>query len=85
MAKDETKTDDPRSLERVVSLLGKSYSIYSVLNPDNPDRMPYVLINSESKRTTTDICNLLNKLRKQANDQAQPTAAGGTGGAHKGL
>ena len=61
------RTAQSHSVQRLVSLLWKSYSVYSVLNPDNPDRMPYVLINSESKRVTTDICNELNRLRKQAN------------------
>lgn len=54
--------------KRLVSLLGKTFSIYAVLTPSNPDRMPYVLINAENRRLLQQICASLNRMRKQAND-----------------
>lgn len=65
------KTKRRVAVQRLVSLLGKTRSIYPVLYPESEDRMPYLLINAENRRVLQQIHTHLNRLRKQANDIAQ--------------
>jgi hypothetical protein len=67
MTKTKQKPQTPVRSTRLVGLLGKTYSIYPVLSPEDDNRMPYVLINAENRRLLRSICMELNRLRKQAN------------------
>jgi hypothetical protein len=72
MHDDHSKTGDPAvGSARLVGLLGKTYSIYSMLSPEDDNRMPYVLINAENRRLLRSICMELNRLRKQSNKQGR--------------